>query len=102
MRVYLELLDELETVSPVDLVQLRLRLRYLYAEPSSAPGAVDLMTIHGSKGLEWDVVLIPGLEKRSRNSRSRLLTWNEIVSSDEHSAAVLLAPIAGKAATPRR
>jgi len=96
VRVYLELLDELERLGPVDLVQLRLRLRYLYAEPSSAPGAVDLMTIHGSKGLEWDVVLIPGLEKRSRNSRSRLLTWNEIVSSDEHSAAVLLAPIAGK------
>ncbi|HEY2040103.1 MAG TPA: UvrD-helicase domain-containing protein [Edaphobacter sp.] len=96
VRIYLELLDELERLGPVDLVQLRLRLRYLYAEPSGAAGAVDLVTIHGSKGLEWDVVFVPGLEKRSRNSRSRLLTWNEIVSADEHSAAVLLAPIAGK------
>jgi ATP-dependent exoDNAse (exonuclease V) beta subunit len=96
VRTYLELLDELERQGPVDLNQLRLRLRQLYAEPAASSDAVDLMTIHGSKGLEWDVVLVPGLEKRSRNSRSRLLTWNEVASPDEHSAAVLLAPIAGK------
>jgi len=93
---YFELLDEFERQGAIDLTQLRLRLRSLYAEPSAAAGGVDLMTIHGAKGLEWDVVLVPGLEKRSRTNRSRLLTWNEMTSPDENSAPVLLAPIAGK------
>jgi len=95
-RRYFELLDELASRGVIDLMQLRLRLRSLYAESSATPGAVDLMTIHGAKGLEWDIVLVPGLEKRSRTSRSRLLTWNEIASPDELAARVLLAPIVGK------
>jgi ATP-dependent exoDNAse (exonuclease V) beta subunit len=95
-RTYFELLVEFERQGALDLTQLRLRLRSLYAEPSAAAGAVDLMTIHGAKGLEWDVVLVPGLEKRIRTSRNRLLTWNEMASRGENSAPVLLAPIAGK------
>ena len=60
------------------------------------PGAVDLMTIHGAKGLEWDVVMVPGLERKARRHRGRLLTWSEIESGDEEAAHVVLAPIAGK------
>ena len=41
-------------------------------------GAVDLMTIHGAKGLEWDVVIVPGLEKKAASNKKRLLTWSEI------------------------
>ena len=95
-RRYFELLDELERRGAVDLTQLHVRLKSLYAESSAAGSAVDLMTIHGAKGLEWDVVLVPGLEKRSRVSRSRLLAWNEVTSPDENAAHVLLAPIVGK------
>jgi ATP-dependent helicase/nuclease subunit A len=95
-RRYFELLDEIERLGAVDLSQIRQRLRSLYAESAAIPGAVELITIHGAKGLEWDVVLVPGLEKRSRAGRSRLLTWNEIPASDENSAQILLAPIAGK------
>jgi ATP-dependent exoDNAse (exonuclease V) beta subunit len=54
------------------------------------------MTIHGAKGLEWDLVVIPSLERKSGISTARLLTWNEITGTAEHSASVLLAPIAGK------
>lgn len=95
-RRYFELLDDLEKQGSFDLAQLRFRLKSLYAESLSVPGAVDLMTIHGAKGLEWDVVLVPGLEKRNRTSRGRLLTWSEVPSQDEHAAQVLLAPITGK------
>ncbi|HEY0161737.1 MAG TPA: 3'-5' exonuclease, partial [Edaphobacter sp.] len=95
-RRYFELLDQLEAEGPLDLAQLQQKLGSLYAEAPAIPGAVDLMTIHGSKGLEWDLVLVPGLERRSRTSTSRLLTWNEIASDDEEAAQVLLAPIAGK------
>jgi len=56
--------------------------------------AVDLMTIHGAKGLEWDIVLVPGLEKRAQANKEKLLTWDEIDQEDEEAASVVLAPIA--------
>ena len=96
-RRYFELLDTLEQkTGAIDLAQLKHRLGELYAESAPSPGAVDLITIHGSKGLEWDVVLVPGLGKKSGTSHRRLLTWNEMPSQDEDAAQVLLAPIAGK------
>jgi ATP-dependent helicase/nuclease subunit A len=98
-RRYLQLLDEVEKQEgTVDLKLLKRRLDKLYAETVVSPSAVDLMTIHGSKGLEWDVVIVPGLEKRARVNRERLLTWNEIDSSNEETASIVLAPIAGKGA----
>jgi ATP-dependent helicase/nuclease subunit A len=96
-RRYFELLDMLEQeTASIDLSQLKYRLNRLYSEPALASGAVDLTTIHGAKGLEWDVVLVPALGKKSRTSRGRLLTWHETSSPDEHAARVLLAPIVGK------
>lgn len=94
-RTYFELLDSMERQSSIDVTQLQSRLSKLYAEASPTPGAVDLLTMHSAKGLEWDLVLVPGLEKQSRNNTSKLLTWNEITSEDG-AASVLLAPIAGK------
>ena len=80
---------------------LQKRLTKLYAEAAVVPGAVDLMTIHAAKGLEWDVVLVPGLERRAQSSRGRLLTWDEIDQDDEEAAQVVLAPIAGKGESNR-
>lgn len=96
-RQYFELLDAFDQkAGHVDLGQLKDRLNELYAESVASPGAVDLITIHGAKGLEWDVVIVPGLERKSRISRGRLLTWNEMTLADENSAKILLAPISGK------
>ena len=71
--------------------ELKDKLCKLYAEPTAHPGAVELMTIHGAKGLEWDVVLVPGLGRRGRPDAQRLLNWLELESGSEPS--VLLAPI---------
>ena len=96
-RRYLSLLDEVEKQTGImDLPLLQRRISKLFAETTVQTGAVDLMTIHGAKGLEWDLVLVPGLEKQARTNRNRLLTWSEISSGDKGSAHVILAPIAGK------
>lgn len=95
-RMYFNLLHELERQSAIDLAQLRTQLSSLHAETASIPGAVDLMTIHSAKGLEWDLVLVPGLGKKTGTSTSRLLTWNEVSNASENAASVLLAPIIGK------
>lgn len=96
-RRYFELLDELEQQTDgTDLLPLQQRLKKLYAEPETGADAVDLVTIHRSKGLEWDVVMVPGLEKQPRMDQSPLLTWGEVHAAGEDSAQMLLAPIAGK------
>jgi ATP-dependent helicase/nuclease subunit A len=38
---------------------------------------VQLMTIHGSKGLEFEVVIVPDLQARSANDRHEMLSWLE-------------------------
>lgn len=94
---YLQLLDEIEEeAGAIDLSLLKTKLDKLYAQAEVSEGAVDLMTIHGAKGLEWDVVIVPGLEKRARVSGGRLLTWNEVDSDGEGSANLVLAPIIGR------
>lgn len=96
-RRYLQLLDEIEEqAGALDLRLLQRRVDALYAQQTAVPGAVDLMTIHKAKGLEWDVVIVPGLEKRAPVEREKLLAWNEIDSIGDAAARVMLAPIAGR------
>src|ERR1039457_416451 len=86
-----------------DLVRLADRLQGLYAEPASTPvdvPSVELLTIHRAKGLEWDLVLVPALERSPAISRGRLLTWSELEDADPSdsigAAPILMAPIAAK------
>ena len=93
---YFELLDTLEAEGDVlDLRVLKDRLGKLYAEPEMHEDAVDLMTMHKAKGLEWDVVIVPGLDRVPQGGNSRMLLWNE-VEPEEESARAILAPIHGK------
>ncbi len=88
-------LDLLRTIDreagEVRIPTLMRRLKHLYASPDNTADAVDLITIHGSKGLEWDVVLVPELERRSPRDASRLFEWEE-----SRSGNVILSPIAAK------
>ena len=98
---FLLLLHELEvTLGSVDIPTLSTQLAMLYAAPASHADAVDLMTIHGAKGLEWDVVLVPALERPGKNATSQLLSWLETDGGtdgdDQPQAHGLLAPISGK------
>jgi ATP-dependent helicase/nuclease subunit A len=102
-RRFLQLLDELEAtgVQP-DADQMQGRMRSLFAEPESVPADVpylELLTIHKAKGLEWDVVFVPSLERRPATGRSRLLSLSELdapESSSDRAAHMMLAPIAGR------
>ena len=94
---YLDLLEEVDReAGGFDLDQLNRKMERLYAAAGIDPGAVDLMTIHGAKGLEWDVVMVPELERRAPQPRSRLLDWEEVEGDAGSAASVVLAPIKGK------
>ncbi len=95
-------LEENQSVNLLDPTLLESRLQELYAEPNPTPEGtpfVELLTIHKAKGLEWDVVLVPALERQPAADRSRLLTWSELEPTDssaDASAHFMLAPIAGR------
>jgi ATP-dependent exoDNAse (exonuclease V) beta subunit len=95
---YLTVLRDLEAeASRIELATLTARLQSLFAEPRTGEIHVELTTIHNAKGLEWDVVLVPGLHRTPRATGSSLLNWLELdgVGPNEE-AAILLAPIWGK------
>ncbi len=55
-------------------------LESLTAQPdpeASSDCGVQLMTIHKSKGLEFEVVIVPELQARSGRGKPRLLSWLE-------------------------
>jgi ATP-dependent exoDNAse (exonuclease V) beta subunit len=102
-RRFFQLLDEVESPgNRIDLTVLEDRLDRLFAEPEPVPAEtpfLELLTIHKAKGLEWDVVFVPALERSPGRNRPRLLTWSEINSlgSPEDTAAhIMLAPIGAK------
>jgi len=56
--------------------------------------AIDLMTIHKAKGLEFDNVIIPGLGKHPRSEDKKLMLWLERKAAGADD--LLLAPIEKK------
>lgn len=73
----------------------------LYAAAPAVPGAVEILTMHGAKGLEWDVVIVPGIGRSQRGDREPLLNWLELPGSTGGSE-LLLAPISAVGATDER
>ena len=69
----LELVDELGAEG-WDAEQLRIRANGLYAA-NNAPAQLQIMTIHKAKGLEFDHVLLPCLERSNRTEDAPLLRW---------------------------
>lgn len=63
---------------------------YAQGEPESA-SRVRIMTLHKAKGLEFDVVVMPGLTRPPGSGESQLLLWRE------RSDGLLLAPIRARA-----
>ncbi len=99
-RRFFELLDTLETsAGRIDSTQLEDRLTQLYAEPDPLPersGCVELLTIHKAKGLEWDLVFVPALERSPAFTPARLLTWSVLDDLEDASTHIMLAPLAAR------
>ena len=66
--------------------------RSLYSSAPAQPGAIEVMTMHAAKGLEWDVVILPGLGRRTASTADRLLHWIELPRAREITD-LLIAPI---------
>jgi ATP-dependent exoDNAse (exonuclease V) beta subunit len=94
VQMFFGLLDEYNFNTVIDFNQLMRRLDRLYAKPKfNESTKVTLMTLHKSKGLEFDTVIMPGLGRSSRASESSLVMWHEFTSYNSSEAELLVAPI---------
>jgi len=82
---YFDLLDSLENENlPVDRDTLELRLQDLYAEPDAeAGGKLQVLTIHSAKGLQFDTVILPGLNRGTSGDNAKLLHWFELPDQEK-------------------
>ncbi|HEX4910457.1 MAG TPA: 3'-5' exonuclease, partial [Permianibacter sp.] len=89
---YLQVLEQLDSNSDDLLTDLERELGKLYARPSSG-AAVKLLTMHKSKGLEFDTVILPRLAATAKSDETPLLRWDllPIAGSDR----LLIGTIAG-------
>lgn len=92
-EAYLDLLEALEAGADLDSLSVLVeRVQQLFAAPdSAADGSLQVMTIHKAKGLEFDIVIIPGLGRRPNAGVEPLMRWLELAHPTE--SALVLAPI---------
>ena len=85
-----------------NLSALQDSLQKLFAEHAASPDAVEILTIHKAKGLEWDLVIVPSMEKTSKRNDSSLLDWAEFQYTDDFGemSHLLLAPIQSSSGKP--
>ncbi len=77
-RTYFELLGLHQAgMTVVDDRAFRKALQSHWAHAEARGGAVQLMTIHRAKGLEFDEVFLPALERPTARDEKRLLLWDE-------------------------
>ena len=85
---FLDLLEKLDEGGDTSIETLAEEVGRLFAAPEpEADDALQVMSIHKAKGLEFDVVIVPGLGRGVRADDPRLLAWLE--RGDD----LLLAPV---------
>ncbi|MGC2401274.1 MAG: UvrD-helicase domain-containing protein, partial [Acidobacteriaceae bacterium] len=102
VRAYFSMLGELDP----NAAGLKERLDDLCAVPdprASERCGVQLMTIHKAKGLGFDVVIVPGLDRATATDKQELLRWLEqtrlVGKSEREEHEFVVAPI-GENAQP--
>jgi ATP-dependent helicase/nuclease subunit A len=78
-QAYFRLLETLEQSGDIlDFSALETQVAKLFAAADAqADARLQLMTIHKAKGLEFDVVIVPGLGYTPRRNAAQLLAWQE-------------------------
>jgi len=88
------LLDQFEEHGQLpDIGLFEEELNKLYSKQVT-PSKLQVMTIHKSKGLEFDCIILPGLSSASKNSQKPLLRWLKL-PAEQAENLLLMSPIKG-------
>lgn len=85
------LVERLAPFGGLDPAELEKAIDDLYAAPAATGRSVEIMTIHKSKGLEFETVILPALERLPNRDNAPLL------AADLSKGRLLLGPIKARA-----
>ncbi len=89
---FFDLLEEMDALDEVfSGWSLEERVARLFSKPSAGTAKLQLMTLHKSKGLEFDWVIIPGLGRAPASDRREILLWDDFVTAAGHRGLLLAA-----------
>jgi len=78
IQAFFDLVENLAQGYELDFIQLESAMKKLYAEPDITENDhLQFLTIHKSKGLEFDCVILPALNRKPRHPDSPLMLWEE-------------------------
>jgi ATP-dependent exoDNAse (exonuclease V) beta subunit len=93
-EAFFALIDKLDAAGRFSPEELARETARLYGAPDAAAnteteGSLQFMTLHKSKGLEFDTVILPGLHRSARTDDPPLMRWEEVIldDGDEHLVA---------------
>lgn len=97
VQAFFKCLDGLDKRNQFSPERMHMEIEKLFAAPDAQGENLQMMTIHKSKGLEFDTVILLGLGNSTggNNSEKPLLLWEE-VATDSHTE-LLAAPFVPKA-----
>lgn len=80
VQAFFDCIDKLEHQQQFTLAKLTQEIDKLFAAPDTVGENLQMMTIHKSKGLEFDTVILPGLgNSLGGNDEAAALLWEELV-----------------------
>ena len=89
-KAFLDVVDKIDKAGSFDLKRLGKEVDKLYAAPDpQATDRLQIMTIHKSKGLEFDTVILPGLHKKAPRTDKKLLLWDEVIGAEDEETLVV-------------
>jgi len=94
---FFKLIDQLVAARNLSAESLATHAAELYAPADPLGGALQMMTVHKAKGLEFDTVILPGLHRATGGNDSSMLLWDEVAGADGHEH-LLVAPMKQKGA----
>ncbi|HEY0268199.1 MAG TPA: 3'-5' exonuclease, partial [Methyloradius sp.] len=102
VQAFFDLIESLDAGNGFSLTALEEGMQKLYAAPDAqATEHLQFMTIHKSKGLEFDTVILPGLDRGTAQQDQPLLLWEEVSMPDEtlgSTTELIAAPLMPKGA----
>jgi len=82
-----QLIERIAPYGGLDLARLETEIGRLYAAPQSGSPVVEIMTMHKAKGLQFDTVILYGLQRVPRGDAAPLVRF------EQSEGRVLLGPI---------
>ncbi len=98
VQAFFTCLDNLDRSNQFSPERMESEITKLFAAPDSVGEHLQMMTIHKSKGLEFDTVILPGLGASTggNNADKPLVLWEDVTIAHQHE--LLAAPYIPKGA----